>query len=159
MRRPLDVLNAIRIASPCPASWDNMAGDDRSRHCNHCDRTVYDLSGYTAEAAVALLTAQSDTVCLRLHRRADGRVLTADCPVGRAARLRQNIRRGLVAACAWLGFAWLTGCNKNIFDHVTQGEPPRFKGPTTTRAMGTIHIPDRAPAKPQQAAKPTLLEE
>src|SRR5262249_56823578 len=44
MRTPLELLNASRIASPCPASWEMMAGEGRVRHCAGCGQHVYDLS-------------------------------------------------------------------------------------------------------------------
>jgi hypothetical protein len=34
----------IMIAAPCPVSWDSMTGDDRSRFCTGCSKTVYNLS-------------------------------------------------------------------------------------------------------------------
>jgi hypothetical protein len=46
MMEPLTVLNDLRIASPCPASWAAMRGDDRVRYCDTSARQVYDISGY-----------------------------------------------------------------------------------------------------------------
>lgn len=82
MRTSLDLLDDIRIASPCTARWDGMAGDDRARHCAACDKTVYDLSRLTADQAADLIREKEGSLCVRLYRRSDGRVLTADCPVG-----------------------------------------------------------------------------
>src|SRR3954452_3568783 len=76
------VLDDIRIASPCPARWEDMVGDRRSRHCQECDRSVYDLSEMTAAQALDLIRERNGRLCVRLYRRADGRVMTADCPVG-----------------------------------------------------------------------------
>src|SRR5262245_23373383 len=83
----LTLLDDIRIASPCPARWEDMTGDDRSRHCRSCNRTVYNLLGMSAAQAIALIRAKEGALCLRLFRRADGKVLTADCPEGLMARL------------------------------------------------------------------------
>jgi hypothetical protein len=104
---PLPLLDDLHIASPCPASWDDMEGDDRARHCGLCDQTVYDLSGLTAAQARALLRRKGGGVCVRLFRRADGTVLTADCPVGLGGRLATPARArgwiwGLLAAAAAL---------------------------------------------------------
>ena len=79
---PLSVLNNLRIASPCPASWHAMRGDDRVRFCDSCSKSVYNLSDLTAAEATALIRESEGGLCLRLYRRADGTVLTADCPVG-----------------------------------------------------------------------------
>ena len=110
MRRALDLLNDIRIASPCHESWDQMTGDDRARHCGSCDKTVYNLSAMTADQAAELFLAREGRVCVRLYRRRDGTVLTADCPVGRAARLRRRVRSAALVAASWLGLIPATGC-------------------------------------------------
>src|SRR5690242_3455707 len=101
MRTALTLLDGIQIASPCPARWEGMAGDDRARHCGSCDRTVYDLSGLTAAEAEALIHEHDGRLCVRLFRRADGRVLTADCPEGLRARL-QRWRKGTSGLAGWL---------------------------------------------------------
>jgi hypothetical protein len=117
MRTSLNLLDDIQIASPCPASWASMKGDDRARHCSSCDRTVYDLSRLTADQAAALIRAKEGSLCVRLFRRSDGRVLTADCPVGLRERfqwLRDRWDGTLVGSllgafmlCLFGGLAWL----------------------------------------------------
>ena len=130
MRRSLNVLDDIRVASPCPVAWDRMAGDDRKRHCSQCHQPVYDLSALTTAEAVDLLNAGS--ACVRLYRRADGKVITRDCPEGRALRLRRTARRVVLAFATWLGFGLVTGCRDG--PRCTQGEasPP----PSTRKAAG-----------------------
>jgi hypothetical protein len=85
-RRVLPVLEELRVASPCPAKWDDMIGDDRVRFCGACAKNVYDLSAMTRAEAEAFVAAQADrtagSVCVTMRRRADGKVLTTDCPVG-----------------------------------------------------------------------------
>lgn len=90
---PLGVLEQVRIASPCPMRWEDMAPveGDRVRHCGSCDLNVYNLSGMPRDEAENLVLAHAggERLCVQMHVRADGRVLTRDCPVGlRAARLR-----------------------------------------------------------------------
>ena len=89
---PLTVLSNLRIASPCPAAWDSMQGDDRVRFCASCSKHVYNVSDLTADEAVALIQNSEGHSCVRLYRRKDGTVLTADCPVG----IRFAIRRRLI---------------------------------------------------------------
>jgi len=75
-------VNALRIASPCPMSWESMKGDDRSRSCSLCKLDVHNISGLTLSEVERLFAQQDGRVCVRLYRRADGTVLTKDCPVG-----------------------------------------------------------------------------
>jgi len=67
-----------------------MDGDDQMRHCRLCKKNVYDLSSMTrAEAEKLLLASIGDQICVRFHRRADGKILTSDCHVGRMAMWRR----------------------------------------------------------------------
>ncbi len=93
----LGVLERVRIASPCSMKWEDMArvedgAGDHVRHCGACDLNVYNLSGMSrseGEALVLARAAAGERLCAQLLVRADGTVLTRDCPVGlRAARLK-----------------------------------------------------------------------
>jgi len=95
----LDILDRIGVASPCSADWDAMNGDERKRFCADCKLHVYNLSAMTREESVELITQSEGRLCIRLFRRADGTILTKDCPVGlRAVRLRAARAAGRVAA-------------------------------------------------------------
>jgi hypothetical protein len=101
-------LDAVRIASPCPADWSAMSGDDRRRLCSQCKLHVYDLSAMTRAEATALVAKKEGRLCVRFFRRADGTMLTQDCPVG----LRQKLRAARVRAVAMAAavFSMLLGC-------------------------------------------------
>ena len=89
MKQSLAILNEIRIASPCTASWDAMRGDERVRFCDHCRLHVYNLSEMKAEDAAALVERTEGRLCVRFYQRRDGTMLTRDCPIGlRAIRRR-----------------------------------------------------------------------
>ena len=90
-------LDQLHIASPCDVPWDAMQGDHRSRHCAQCDKRVYNLANLTRDEAMALFSNPDDLPCVQLWKRADGTVLTADCPVG-LRRLRARRTRALSAA-------------------------------------------------------------
>lgn len=95
-------LDGIRIASPCPITWEQMVGDDNVRFCNHCGLNVYNLSELSKDEAEALLASTTGRLCARLYRRSDGTVLTKDCPVGLQA-LRRRMARTAAAAFALMG--------------------------------------------------------
>jgi hypothetical protein len=106
--RKLPMLDAVRIASPCNASWDAMVGDDRVRFCGECKKNVYNLSAMSGQEAESLLAEREGDICARLYRRADGTVITSDCPVGvRRKRVRRlaiaAVGGGLMAAASALG--------------------------------------------------------
>ena len=86
-------LDQIQIASPCTADWDQMSGDERVRHCGQCDLNVYNLSDMANADAEALIRTHEGRLCVRLYRREDGTVITADCPVGLRAAARRVFRK------------------------------------------------------------------
>ncbi|HJQ40892.1 MAG TPA: carboxypeptidase-like regulatory domain-containing protein [Thermoanaerobaculia bacterium] len=106
-----DPLNRVRIATPCPATWERMAGDDRVRHCTLCELNVYNFAAMTRDEVNELLVRTEGRVCARLYRRADGTVLTSDCPSGLSAVRHTLSRWSSATMAALLGVAALfSGC-------------------------------------------------
>src|SRR5919199_1604908 len=97
-------LDGVRVAAPCPADWEKMAGDERMRYCGQCNLHVYNLSGMTKREAEALITNSEGRLCVRFYRRADGSVLTRNCPVGLRALKQRASRVAGAALSAVLGF-------------------------------------------------------
>jgi hypothetical protein len=98
---PLTILDNIQIASPCEVDWAGMVGDDRTRFCSDCSKYVYNIAAMTAEEAKALIVEREGRLCLRIYKRHDGTVLTADCPVGverisTVRRFRRVLALGLI---------------------------------------------------------------
>lgn len=92
-------LDQLRVASPCPISWEQMSGNDRVRYCQVCNLNVYNIAELTHKEATALVTNSEGRICARLFRRSDGTVITRDCPVGlRAIRRRVARMTGAVFA-------------------------------------------------------------
>lgn len=117
MTERTDLLARVRVASPCRASWDGMEGDERVRFCRECGLNVYNLSEMTAADARSLVARTEGRLCGRLYRRADGTVLTKDCPRGLSAvRLR-------VARAAGAAFGAVLG----LFAAAAAGQTPQKK--------------------------------
>lgn len=112
----LEVLDNLRIASPCPMRWDQLdsVGDDgdRVRHCSRCELKVYNVANLSGEETLELVSshvASGTRLCAALFRRADGTLLTRDCPVGLAA-----IRRKAVAAVSRVAAVALLGVSLSL---------------------------------------------
>lgn len=100
MRRPLPLLDQVRVASPCKADWNEMLGDERVRFCLGCEKSVYNLSAMQKDDAEALLRERlGNELCVRFYERTDGTILTQDCPVG----VKKKRRKQLVLAVAGAG--------------------------------------------------------
>ena len=110
MKPATSPLDRVRVASPCPESWEGMTGDDRSRFCGRCRMNVYNLSGMTRPEAEALVSRREGRVCIRYFQRADGTIQTLDCPVGLSAlRRRVAAFAGKIVALFALALP-TTGC-------------------------------------------------
>lgn len=109
MRKFTNPLDKIKIASPCGADWNEMRGDERKRHCALCKLNVYNLSEMTTDEAESFLINAEGRVCVKLYRRADGTVLTKDCPVG-WQKIKQKVSRTAIAA-----FSLLAGFFGGVF--------------------------------------------
>ncbi|MDA0839112.1 MAG: hypothetical protein O2857_15150 [Planctomycetota bacterium] len=98
-------LDVIQVASPCPALWDEMEGDGLARHCAQCNKNVYNISGMSREDAESLIQEKEGRLCMRFFQRADGTILTKDCPVGlRAFRMRLLKFAASIAAAFFIMF-------------------------------------------------------
>ncbi len=101
MSQQNDFLERMRIASPCDVSWERMTGDDKARFCRQCNLHVYNISEMTKTQVESLVADTEGRICARLYRRADGTVLTKDCPVGLRA-LKKRVARIAGAALTML---------------------------------------------------------
>src|SRR5919197_4707429 len=128
-------LDGVRVAAPCPADWEKMAGDERMRYCGQCNLHVYNLSGMTRKEAEALITNTEGRLCVRFYRRADGTILTRNCPVGLRALKRRVARTAGAMLSAVLGFFAGIGLDLG-FSSVQSINPPR-----TVHTMGTVAMP------------------
>jgi hypothetical protein len=105
-RRVLPLLDQVRVASPCNADWNEMVGDERVRFCLSCDKNVYNLSAMPREAAEQLLQDRvGKDLCVRFYQRADGTILTEDCPVGVKKKRRKKLALSVAGAGALAAMA------------------------------------------------------
>jgi hypothetical protein len=138
-RAQLKEIGNLRIAAPCPASWEEMAGDARVRHCTLCSLNVYNFAEMTRDEVRELLVRTEGRVCARLYRRADGTVLTRDCPTG----LRALQRRASRVAAALI--AALLALPAGVFGGTIGGKPRlKTRGSRVTLKIERIATTQRA---------------
>jgi hypothetical protein len=113
----VDPLDSITIPVACPVPWDTMHGDHRTRFCDQCSQNVHDVSELTRAEAVELVTGGEKLPCLRLYRRPDGRVMTADCMTRRERAWKWLHKRSTWAA-ALFALVFM-GCTQS---HLEPGE-------------------------------------
>jgi hypothetical protein len=150
-------LNNLKIASPCPANWDKMYGNNKVRFCGECKLNVYNLSGMTKTEAETLLVETEGRLCVRYFRRADGTVLTQDCPVGWRA-LKKRVTNLAAAACTLvlglMSAIMVTVPNRNE-PLVGKLEPVMTPTPTPRFMMGNVaYTPSPTPMPMMGAVAP-----
>lgn len=139
-------LENVRVASPCSQDWNQMLGDDRKRFCGECKLNVYNLSGMTRTEAESLLINSEGRLCVRFYRRADGSVLTQDCPVGWQAFKRRVSRTA--TAFASLMFGIVSGLGLMSLFEKTTTEPV---------VMGAIAYQPRPVPTPEEENLPAIM--
>ena len=128
-KRGLPLLDQVRVASPCKADWNEMLGDERVRFCLSCEKNVYNLSSMAKDDAEALLRERlGDDLCVRFYQRADGTILTQDCPEGVKKKRRKKLAlavagAGAMAAAAATMFMRDTCSGPIAGGAMYQGEP------------------------------------
>lgn len=121
MNKFTNPLDNIKVASPCSADWNEMSGNEQQRFCGNCQKNVYNLSGMTKDEAENLLLNAEGRLCIRFYKRADGTILTQDCPVGWAAFKRRVSKT--VTAFASLMFGIIGGLGINSLFNQKEDEP------------------------------------
>ena len=120
-------LDRVRIAAPCKADWQQMIGTDRVRFCGQCSLNVYNLSSMTKTEAESLIARTEGRLCVRFYQRADGSILTRNCPVGLRVIYRRLSYLGRAASAAILSFFAGLG----VYEALTPA-------PLTTPRMGVM---------------------
>jgi hypothetical protein len=162
-KRALPMLDRVQVASPCNASWDDMVGDERVRFCLKCDKSVFNLSAMSREDAERLLEERaSGELCVRYYQRADGTIMTSDCPVGVKKKRRKKLAlavagAGAMALAATQAYERAFGeqCTRMGAVAATQGEMELATPPTIPTVMGTAGPIVNPPPPPPVQANPT----
>ncbi len=107
-----------------------MSGDERSRFCESCKLNVYNFSEMSESEIKHFIVQKEDRICGKLYKRADGSVITKDCPTGLRA-VRKRVTRVTSAV-----FATIIGLSAITFGQtdkeksckiISQGKVTRFE--------------------------------
>jgi hypothetical protein len=175
MRKYGSPLDHVSIAAPCNVGWDNMVGNERVRFCNQCNLNVYNLSAMAKNDAERLVSQTEGRLCVRYYRRADGTILTENCPVGLRALKRRASRIAGASISAVLSFFAgifaVTGLREQpLIPAATEGALIKINARLTDEkttmgtyegpgeANGTAVMGDIAPAKGWRAGRAVLPE-
>lgn len=65
MNKFTNPLDNIKVASPCPADWNEMYGNERKRFCSECKLNVYNLSEMTQSEAENFVINAEGRICVK----------------------------------------------------------------------------------------------
>ena len=121
------------------------------RFCGECSLNVYNLSGMTRDEAENLIQNAEGRLCVRFYQRADGTVITEDCPVGwakvkkRTKMIVTAVGSLLIALFSGVLFVSLFSKNGSSVGKIVIP----FVTPTPQVTMGTMPAP-----RPEREAEP-----
>ncbi|CAN5269581.1 hypothetical protein BH20ACI1_BH20ACI1_20890 [soil metagenome] len=87
-----NLVDTLRVTSPCSQDWNSMKGNDKVRFCEHCDLSVNNLSEMTRKEALRVVRQSEGGICVRYIKNP-----RTNAPVF-ADKLHQIARRAGVAA-------------------------------------------------------------
>ena len=99
----------------------------------------------TAEEAVQVIQEKEGHLCVRLYRRADGTMITADCPVGLRWTIWKWLRKRRAWAAALFAVLFLPACGMGMPrrpDPLTHPQGPQTPiPPQVLQGSPTIRLP------------------
>lgn len=90
-----------KIHRPCPVDWNQMSGDQKSRHCGICNKSVHNIANLSKKEAETLLCTPGKSVCIRIQQTPEGNFLTKS----------GWMRRAAIAGAATLSLIPISACN------------------------------------------------
>ena len=64
-------VDRIRVKEPCTQDWDTMRGNDQIRLCDHCSKSVNNISSLTRKEATKLVRRSGGKLCVRYQSHPD----------------------------------------------------------------------------------------
>lgn len=133
-------IEADRRTSKCPFKWEEEDSKDKFRHCDRCQKQVYNFADMERPQAESLIFTRENITEPTLYQRPDGKFMTSDCPLATQA-LSKTIYV-IVAALVALGcLIMLVTLSINSSKPVTSGtsESSEATGSANQSSSPTAH--------------------
>jgi hypothetical protein len=116
-----------------------MQGNDRVRHCTECNLNVYNFAAMTDLEVERLIAKTRGRLCARIYRRADGTILTQNCPVGLRTHIKKisRIAGAALSAAMSVTFAWAQAKTPPK-QAIVKSEGQASLKVTATNGLGTV---------------------
>lgn len=152
--KPFEPIENYKIATPCASMWEGTDPKERYRYCEKCHLQVYDFTGMELPEAEALIFKRESRKNAPLFKRADGKFLTADCPVGVGSKrnLILSIVGGTLLVICVLAFLMMMPHPKPAV--TTEQAPSSETGKSSTSASVDSSKSLPLPASPADSRSP-----
>lgn len=111
MSKEYQQLETFQLTRPCPINMEGLDPTQKENFCKSCEKTVYNLSVLSSDAAEALLNDKGRKACIMFVRTNDGRIVTDNCPEW--LRPLRRVFRMSVAIIS-ITAIWLATCHSAI---------------------------------------------
>jgi hypothetical protein len=137
----------LTLSSPCPMSWEDLAGDDRVRYCEKCRLNVYNVAAMESQEVEALVRRTEGRLCGRLYWRGDRTASLRDCP----SAAKRRVLRSIVATASVLFLAVFAV----VFRH--RERPDTRHLPPWLRDVAELIDPQPVPPRPAVVPPPPAV--
>lgn len=132
-----DLLDRLKVTSPCSADWNSMTGNDRVRFCEHCSLKVHNLSQMTPLEAARLVARSRGRLCVRYYSDSAGDIITRSSDrVHQIGRRVSRIAAGAFTATLSLSAAAVA--HPSFEEPSNIGYSAQFQQPGTRREGGVL---------------------
>ena len=91
-------IDSVEVKTPCDADWHEMSGNDTIRFCDHCAKSVNNISALRRKDAMRFVRASKGELCIRyIANPATKRPMFADQLI-QIARRTPGLAAGVVSA-------------------------------------------------------------
>jgi ankyrin repeat protein len=81
MKKQRNLIDRVSVEKPCTADWNRMFGNDEVRFCEHCAKSVHNLSAITRKDAERLVKKSNGKLCIRYYTDKNKKIAFTDAPV------------------------------------------------------------------------------
>ena len=123
------------LSFTCPQLWAGMAGNEKTRFCDVCQKSVYNLSMMNAEERRTLLAGTGESPCVAYFKHVNGTPIdVAALPDG--SSLKKKITKAALVSMSAVGLGSIAINTTTLLEMAIKDQ----EAPTTGRGGGSRYM-------------------